>query len=131
MTKGIVLLAFGKRGYGFAAYNLAVSIRAFNNTIPITIYHDDIAFGQIEEHKLSIFDKRIPIKRESLYNNGSFDPGYVKVNIYDLLPYDLTMYLDVDALCLKDIAPLFEQIEKKPNYFYTHIIAKHTIDKGR
>ena len=37
MTKGIVLLAFGKRGYGFAAYNLAYSIRAFNNTIPISI----------------------------------------------------------------------------------------------
>lgn len=128
------MLAFGKRGYGFAAYNLAVSIRAFNTTIPITIYHDDIAFGQIEAEKLTIFDKMLPIPPELLYNNGKFDPGYTKVNLYDLYPYDLNLYLDVDALCLKDIEPLFEIIESKvkgDNYFYTHIIAEHKISEGR
>ena len=61
MTKGIVLLAFGKRGYGFAAYNLAVSIRAFNKTIPITVYKDEIAFSQVEEDKMKIFQKN-PLK---------------------------------------------------------------------
>lgn len=131
MTKGIVLLAFGKRGYGFAAYNLAVSIRAFNNTIPITCYHDEIAFSQIEPEKYKIFDKMIPISSEILYKDGKFDPGYAKVNLYDLYPYDLNLYLDVDALCLKNIAPLFEIMEKKPDFFYTHIIDTHTIDKGR
>lgn len=134
MTKGIVLLAFGKRGYGFAAYNLAVSIRAFNTTIPITLYHDDVAMAQIEESKQTIFDKRIPIGRDRLYNNGVFDPGFTKVNLYDLYPYDLNLYLDVDAICLKDIGPLFDVMEKKcanGAYFYTHIIDTHTIDKGR
>lgn len=131
MTKGIVLLAFGKRGYGFAAYNLAVSIRAFNNTIPITVYHDDIAFSQVEPAKMSIFTKCEKINKDILYSNGKLDPGYAKVNIYDMYPYDLNLYLDVDALCLRDIAPLFEIMEKKPDYFYTHIIDTHTIDKGR
>ncbi len=131
MTKGIVLLAFGKRGYGFAAYNLAVSIRAFNSTIPMTIYHDDIALGQVEESKWAIFDKMIRIDDNILFKNGRMDPGYAKVNIYDLYPYDLNLYLDVDALCLKDIAPLFDIMEKKcdteANYFFTHIIATHKI----
>src|SRR3990167_7720380 len=131
MTKGIVLLAFGKRGYGFAAYNLAYSIRAFNNTIPITVYKDDIAFSQVEAEKMSVFTKVEELPLELMYKNGVFDPGYTKVNLYDLYPYDLNLYLDVDALCLKDIAPLFEIMEKKPDYFYTHIIAKHTIDQGR
>lgn len=131
MTKGIVLLAFGKRGYGFAAYNLAVSIRAFNNTIPITVYCDDIAFSHIEPEKMIIFDRIEKIGNDRLYNEGKFDPGYVKVNLYDLYPYDLNLYLDVDALCLRDIAPLFEIMEKKPDFFYTHIIDTHTIDKGR
>ena len=131
MTKGIVLLAFGKRGYGFAAYNLVVSIPAYNNTIPICVYHDDIAFSQVEPDKMKIFDKVEKIDAAKLYNDGKFDPGYVKVNLYDYYPYDLNLYLDVDALCLRDIAPLFEIIEKKPDFFYTHIIDTHTIDKGR
>lgn len=131
MTKGIVLLAFGERGYGFAAYNLAVSIRAFNNTIPITIYHDSTALEQVDKEKWGIFDTIIPIDETILYNEGKFDPGFAKVNLYELYPYDLNLYLDVDALCLKDIAPLFEIMEKKKEYFYTHIIDTHTIDKGR
>ncbi|MFI5404910.1 MAG: hypothetical protein ACHQ1D_00205 [Nitrososphaerales archaeon] len=134
MTKGIVLLAFGKRGYGFAAYNLAVSIRAFNDTIPITLYHDEVALSQIEESKYSIFYDMIKIDQKIVYNNGVFDPGFAKVNLYDLYPYDLNLYLDVDAICLKDIAPLFEIMEAKVldgSYFYTHIIDTHTIDKGR
>jgi hypothetical protein len=131
MTKGIVLLAFGKRGYGFAAYNLAVSIRAFNSTIPITVYHDDIAFSQVEPEKMSIFTTVLKIPGDILYKDQRFDPGYAKVNLYDLYPYDLNLYLDVDALCLRDIEPLFEIMEKKPDYFYTHIIDTHTIDKGR
>ena len=131
MTKGIVLLAFGKRGYGFAAYNLAVSIRAFNNTIPICVYHDDIAFSQIETEKLSVFTEVRLMPKELIYNQGKFDPGFTKVNLYGLYPYNLNLYLDVDTLCLKDIAPLFEVMESKPDYFYTHIIATHTIDKGK
>lgn len=131
MTKGIVLLAFGKRGYGFAAYNLAVSIRAFNNTIPITVYKDDVAFGQVEQEKMSVFTDVKQIPNEILYKDGKFDPGNAKVNLYDLYPYDLNLYLDVDAICLRDIEPLFEIMEKKPDYFYTHIIDTHTIDKGR
>lgn len=131
MTKGIVLLAFGKRGYGFAAYNLAVSIRAFNSTIPICVYRDEIAFGQVEPEKMAVFNEVRDIPQQILYHNGKFDPGYAKVNLYELYPYDLNLYLDVDALCLRDIGPLFEIMEKKPDYFYTHIIAKHTIDQGR
>lgn len=128
------MLAFGKRGYGFAAYNLAVSIRAFNTTIPITIYHDDVALSQIEASKYTVFDKMLPLSQDLIYPNGVFDPGFAKVNLYDLYPYDLNLYLDVDAICLKDIGPLFDIMEKKcqgENFFYTHIIDTHTIDKGR
>lgn len=132
MTKGIVLLAFGKRGYGFAAYNLAVSIRAFNSTIPICIYKDDIAFSQVEESKMSVFTEVREIPSEILYNDGKLDPGYAKVNLYNLYPYDLNLYLDVDSLCLRDVAPLFEIMEKKVSsgeYFFTHIIGTHSLEK--
>jgi len=35
MSRGILLLAWGKRGYGFMAYNLAVSLKHHSPGIPI------------------------------------------------------------------------------------------------
>jgi hypothetical protein len=129
---GVVLFAFGNRVYYWAAYNLAWSIRHYSPEVGITVFIDSTAnVGKWCHELLDIADKVIEVDKELLFTNGKFDPGKLKVSLYDLLPYSHNLYLDVDAVCLKDINPLFtELMDSKKNYI-SHTVGYHTIDKGR
>lgn len=122
MTCGIVLLAFGKRGYGFMAYNLALSIKHHSPNVPITLYAQTDSACMREVTDLSVFDAVLPIE-----GNVS-DPGRFKVSIYDLLPYDNNLYLDVDALCLKPIEPLLERLSNGSEDYQTYIHTTYGFD---
>ena len=97
MTKGILLVFWGKRGYGFAAHNLALSIKKYSN-LPIHVLATE---GVLKYIPLTQFDK-IEIIDEPT------DPGRFKVSLYDRIPFDHTLFLDVDALCLRDIGPTLD-----------------------
>ena len=131
-TEGIVLFAFGKYTYYHALYNLAFSIKSFSDDVSITAFVDSKeslskycpdAFGVVDDVK--------EIERNDLYSNGVFDPGKLKVNIYKYLPYHYNLYLDVDAVCIKDIRPLIEELKQTGKYYCSHTVGYHTIDKGR
>lgn len=130
VTKGVFLTAYGKRGYVWSAYNFAFSIKYFNPHVKITLYHDQSLYDHISDDKLWVFDTLIQIPDSIKYSNGKIDPGKIKVSVYDLLPYDYTLYLDVDALALKDIAPIFDDLIRAGGYYYTTIIGTHTIQQG-
>ena len=51
--------------------------------------------------------------------------------MYDLLPFDNNLFLDVDAVCLKDIEPLINHLVNANKDYQTMVIGSHTIDKGR
>lgn len=106
MTKGVILAAFGKPNYIYMAAQLAGSIKAENPSIQITLLHDD-AVRYLPNDFKPMFDKFVALKPEHLRRNGRIDPGFVKINIPLYLQYDLNLYLDVDALCLKDLEPIF------------------------
>lgn len=107
MTSGVILAAFGRYEYMTMAAQLAGTIISHNSEIKITLLHDDtIRYLPQKFHKL--FDQIIPIDHKHLCRNGRIDPGFVKINIPLYLPYDRTLYLDVDAMAYKDISPLFE-----------------------
>lgn len=129
MTKGIVLFAFGKRGYGFAAWNLVKSIRYFNKTIPITILHDSKCLEQADT--FDFHTDLIDIDKSFFIVDNRLEPANVKINMYEFLPYDLNLYLDVDAMALQDPAPILDEAEKKGGWFYTHVISKRNISQGR
>jgi len=121
----IVLLAFGKPSYGFAAYNLAVSLKNFNHEVPIALFYEKKTVGQLTD--FSVFDTAIELKQDQVYNKGKLDPAKVKVHIYDLveqLPGKDFLYLDVDALAFKDIMPLFELLKKKKGYYLTDVVGQ-------
>jgi predicted transcriptional regulator len=124
MTKGIFIQAFGKRGYGFAAVNLAMSIKFYSPNLPITIAFDEGVLKQVPEAYHKFFDVMIQIKKPD-------DPGRAKTSIYPYLQYDYNLFLDVDSLCLKDINPLFDELINNGGNYYCHIVGEHTIDKGR
>lgn len=130
VTKGVFLTAYGKRGYVWSAYNLAFSIKYFNPHIKITLYHDDSLFQHVSDDRLWVFDELIHIPDEVKFSKGKIDPAKIKVSVYDLLPYDYNLYLDVDALALKDLAPIFTDLINAGGYYYTTIIGTHTIQEG-
>lgn len=104
LEKGILLVSFGSATYAKYAYNLAYSIKYYNQGLPIFLYSDGSGLDQVDT---SVFDK-IEIREFS-----QSDPGLNKINIFELSPFKKTLYLDVDGVCLKDLSPLFEQLESQ------------------
>ena len=104
MDKGILLIAFGKRAYGFLAYNLAVSIRHHNKTIPIQLVHDESAISQLTKQQLEIFDIKSLVKAD-LKN-----PGQTKIELLKYSQFGNTLFIDVDSIAFKDIEPLIDDL---------------------
>lgn len=119
-TKGIFLSAYGKRGYIFAAYNFAFSIKYFNKDIPITLFCDE-SINLLHDFQQKYFDNVIKIPAELRHQSAAA----IKIAALDILPYDETLFLDVDALALQDIGPVFDQLSTKGGYYYTRLVGEH------
>lgn len=120
MTKGIFLTSFGNAAYAYMAYNLAMTVKYYDNDIPITIATDG-NIGWLTEQEKNTFDTVVAIPESFKNKDGSFDPGKVKVMSYDLLPYDYTLYLDVDAIAMRSLKPVFDGLINDGGYYYTHL----------
>lgn len=94
-----------------AACNLAVSIKHYSPDLPIYLLHDDRVFSK-GNFDLSLFSDTKLIEPDYAH------PANTKADIYDYLPYDENLFMDVDAICLKDVRPLFEEL-KDMNYAVT------------
>jgi len=131
-TTGVVLLAFGKVQYYWAAYNLAFSIKKFNPAIRIALIVDDIgkALSQCPELREHI-ETFVDIAQEDIYTDKKLDPAKLKVKLYNYLPYECNLYLDVDAVALKDIQPMIDELNQSGKDYISHCVGYHTIDKGR
>jgi hypothetical protein len=131
-STGVVLLAFGKPQYYWATYNLVFSIRKHNPNVRITVLFEDT--GKALSHCPEIVDyvEQVgSIDAEDIYTNKKLDPGKVKINLYKYLPYDCNLYLDVDAIALKDIQPMIDELAQSGKQYISHCVGYHTIDKGR
>jgi hypothetical protein len=104
LKKGILLVSFGSATYAKYAYNMAYSIKFFSQDLPVFLYTDGIGMDQVDN---SVFDK---IER---YDFKPDDPGVNKTILFDITPFEKTIYLDVDGVCLKDISPLFNELEEQ------------------
>lgn len=104
---GVLLIAYGKRGYGFAAYNLAFSIKYFNPSIHITLWCEQSTVDQISSE---MFDD-VVVMPDSWYKDGHhYNPAKAKIHVVGHAPYDQTLYIDVDTMCTKDLDPLINQL---------------------
>ena len=131
-STGVVLLAFGKVQYYWAAYNLAFSIRKHSPNVNITVLFDNPSKALSQCHDLMNYVNHIGhIAADDIYTNKKLDPGKVKVNLYKYLPYDCNLYLDVDAIALKDIQPMIDELSQSGKDYISHCVGYHTIDKGR
>lgn len=112
MDRGIFLCIWGDPVYGQAAYNFAMSIK-FHCNLPIHLLTQPETIKGIP---LDYFDQ------VEYYHHPITDPGLFKAQIYDRLPFKYNLYLDADALCIRDINPLLEQFisEGKPYRCFVH-----------
>lgn len=125
----IVLAAFGKRGYFFAAYNLAFTIKHYNPKANILLIHDK-GLTALPQHDLDVFDKLHAIDEALTHPRGMFDAGFVKLNTYKIATkyFHKYMFLDVDGIPLKDITPWYEQAEASEKDFLTDVRGSGTIE---
>lgn len=100
MKKGILLLALGHGDYGHMAATLAASIREHSD-IPIHLIHYGRAWGAMSDKERSFFTSEQPIDRECITKDGKQEVFFkAKTCIYDLSPFEQTLFLDVDMIWL-------------------------------
>lgn len=102
--KGILLMAYGSSVYGKYAFNIAHSIRHFNKSIPIHLICDAKAISDIKTEVFNSFEV-IDFEKE---DKGDY--GLSKIKIFERSPFEKTLYLDVDGICLNDIDSWFDRI---------------------
>jgi len=78
-----------------------------------------------------LIDVFVELQEQDIYTNKKLDPGKAKVLLYDYLPFDNNVYLDVDGICLKDLEPLIDGLVNSGIDYGTSIHGTHTLDKGR
>jgi hypothetical protein len=102
MDRGIVLMAYGKVYHQYA-YNLAYSIKHYSKE---SIF---LLCDQMPDVDTSVFD-RIELFEPAKREDSKYDHCKNKISIYQRSPFEKTLYLDVDATCLKDLSPLFDEL---------------------
>jgi len=126
-SKGVVILAFGKRGYSFAAWNLAKSIKHYSPNLHITLFSQDECIKYLDD--LTVFDNVEILDQELCVTDSKLDPAKTKVLMYDFLPYTHNIYIDADCILLKDIEPLMDECVNSGKYYLTTVIDKGTKDQ--
>lgn len=107
------MMVWGDVAYGQAAYNLAMSIKHHSPHIPIHIVSQPATLNKISDR---FFDS------VEYYHHPVTDPGLFKAQVYDKLPFDYNLFLDVDAVCVAPLEPLFDRLEAegKPYRCFVH-----------
>lgn len=119
-TAGILLCAWGKVGYGYAAFNMAASIRNLSPALPIALITDGHAIAHLSAEHKTVFS-------DIIVTGTVDDPGGFKANIYHRLPYDYTLYLDVDGLAINSVEPLLSKLisdyenDPETKYYRVHV----------
>lgn len=103
--RGVLLLATGYPYYGRMAYNLAITIKAIDKSIPITIAHSGNALNHIRSNNMWVFDDILEVPE----NENNF---YHKLMIDQYTQYDETLFIDADCVWINKESPstLFNQL---------------------
>lgn len=103
-VKGIILIATTHAYYGRMAFNLCMTIKATDCSIPVYLFWNGAALNHLSLEQREIFDHLEQIKQDSF---GA------KLHLYEFSPFEQTLYLDVDMAWLPKSKPehLFSDCE--------------------
>jgi hypothetical protein len=101
-TTGVLLVALGVPEYGDLAANLAASIRVRDPYIPIHLVHTAASVGHLTDDHRALFTSMADCPQEYYRQPHRSTPDYIKAktHLYDLSPFEETLFLDVDLLLL-------------------------------
>lgn len=130
---GVVLMAFGKPQYYWAAYNLAHSIKRFNKAVQIALISESLSKDSRYycPELTDVIDVYVDLPSSNIYSDKKLNPAKAKLLVYDLLPFQENLLLDVDAVCLKDIEPLLKHLSSSDKDYQTIVVGNHKIKQGR
>lgn len=108
--RGVVLIAAGHPLYTHYAFNLALSIRD-HSSIPIALFYQGAGLSQLLPYQHHVFSQIEEIPKEYYTENGKEVFIKVKTHLYDLTPFDETVFLDADMVFspFKKIEDLFDE----------------------
>jgi hypothetical protein len=110
--KGIFLIACGHAYYGKMAAALAATLKASDKTLPIHLAYAGDALNHLSAGEKDLFDSYSIIPPEYYTTAQGVKWIRTKMFIYELSPFDETLYLDCDILWLKrSPAELFDQLK--------------------
>lgn len=121
---GIIILALRKSAYYQAAFNLALSIKHYNNNINITLVSDGGHTSHWRAENYSVFDWIKEISPEHYTDQYGFSPALAKINIFKYSSYDHSLYIDADSICLQDLQPLLDNLIAKKGLFYSNVLGE-------
>lgn len=106
------MIAAGIHTYGQWCTNLAMGLKQTDATTNITLLYQGKALELISQY-ISIFDQVIEIPKSCTTRNGLDSLLRAKVCLYELSPYDETIYIDADVMWLpyKPISQLFDEMK--------------------
>ena len=120
----VVLAAFGKKGYYFAAYNLAFSIKHYDPNAKILLIHDrNLGNRNLTPDEIKVFDILHEVDETLTNPKGVFDAGNVKLNTYSIATkhFKEYLFLDVDAIALKSLRQWYEDCQASEKDFLTDV----------
>lgn len=98
-TKGILIFALGHPYYGRMAFNLAVSIKHMDPDAQIAMLFAGSALNELFRYDITKYvDILFPVSKECYTKDGKIEYLKAKTYLYDLTPFDETLYLDADML---------------------------------
>lgn len=118
LKRGVIIAALDNPYYGNYAFQLALSIKHTAPDVSISLLCNDSGKSHLSSDKLSIFDKILKVNKVAVTSNGRAATLKFKTYLYDVSPYDETIYLDADTLFSpkKSIYDLFNSIPKEVNF---------------
>ena len=109
----ILLVAFGKRGYGLMTHNLALSLKHHSPDVNIHLFISEPLTQYIQKEHFTTINT---IAFEDYNDHRGIAPAKIKARIYELgrsIGLESFLYLDVDAICLNPIESFFDELRGK------------------
>ena len=112
--RGILILATGHELYAKLAFNLALSIKANDRHIKVAMICDKKSVSCLTPTHLKYFDHLYEIPQACITLGDQTHHFKAKTHLYDLTPFDKTLFLDADTLFCpnRKISWLFGELDE-------------------